>query len=64
MMIRLGLDTVNLQGWTKINLPHLNSPLHVFIKMADGGRRTVSSAHKELWSGWPEPDPKTQTNNY
>lgn len=23
----LGLDTVNLQGWTKINLPHLNSPL-------------------------------------
>ena len=36
----------------------------VFIKMADSGRRTVSSAHKELWSGWPELDPKTQTNNY
>ena len=35
MVILLGLDTMNLQGWTKINLPHLNSP-SVFIIMVDG----------------------------
>ena len=50
---------IDQDKFTSLKLPS------VIIKMTDGGQSwTVSSGHKELWSGWPELDPKTQTNNY